>query len=536
MKMVTAVICATLLAVVMSGPALSSAAMCESLASLSLPQTSVTSAETVAAGAFKQPGPILPGPGGFPSYSSLPAFCRVQGVLTPTPDSHIEFEVWMPSTGWNGKFQGAGNGGFAGSIDYAEMAAALMSGYATSSTDTGHKASVIDARWALGHLEKITDYGYRAIHETAVKSKSVLQAFYGEAPRKSYFSSCSNGGRQALMEAQRYPADYDGIIAGAPAANFTRIIASFAWDLLASEVEAASHIPARKFAAIEAAVVGACDARDGVKDGVVDDPTKCRFDPSALLCQGPESDTCLTEPQVAALRKVYAGPRTSKGDQVYPGFLPGGESGPGGWPIWVAGTARGTSLQYAFSTQGNAYLIFQNPAYDYKTFSLERDVKIADETRGPVLNAVNPDLRAFNARGGKLILYHGWSDAALAPVATVNYYESVISKVGKKDAANFTRLYMVPGMQHCGGGPGPDSFGALPSVNANAGSSLSAALEQWVERGVAPGTIVATKYKPGSNPPNTVVRTRPLCPYPNVASYKGAGSTDEAASFVCKAP
>jgi feruloyl esterase len=504
------------------------AATCDSLAALKLPGTTITSAKTVAAGAFTLPaGP--PPPALASSFKKLPDFCRVEGVLQPSSDSHIEFEVWLPAFGWNGKIQGAGNGGFAGSINYAGLTASVLGGYASSSTDTGHKGDATDARWALGHPEKIVDYGYRAIHETAEKSKAIIRAFYEEDVKHSYFSSCSNGGRQALMEAQRYPADYDGIIAGAPAGSFTHIVASFTWDIQADEVDPASYIPASKYPAIEAAAVAACDARDGVKDGVIDDPTKCDFKPATLLCTGAESAACLTQPQITALEKIYAGPRNSRGEQVYPGFLPGGEAGFGGWPLWVSGSAPGKSLQYAFATQGGANLVYQNAAWDFRNFNLDRDVKIADDTMGGRLNAVDANLKALRDRGGKLILYHGWSDSALAPLATVDYYQSVVTKMGPKVAAEFVRLYMVPGMQHCGGGPGPDSFGATPSgPKEDPQHSMSATLERWVEAGIPPDKIIATKYA-GKD----VVRARPLCPYPQVARYSGTGSTDDAVNFKC---
>jgi len=505
------------------------AATCDSLADLKLPNTTITSAKTIAAGSFTPPPGSARSPFGSASFKKLPDFCRVEGVLQPSSDSHIEFEVWLPAFGWNGKIHGEGNGGFAGSINYSALAESVLNGYASSSTDTGHKGDGADARWALGHPEKIVDFGYRAIHETAEKTKAIVRTFYGEDVKHSYFSSCSNGGRQALMEAQRYPADYDGIISGAPAASFTHIIASFIWDLQAAEVDPASYIPAGKYAAIDAAVVAACDARDGVKDGVIDDPAKCGFKPAMLLCNGAESDDCLTQPQIIALEKIYAGPRNSQGEQIYPGFLPGGQSGQAGWPLWVSGAAPGKSLQYAFATQGGANLIYQNAAWDFRAYNFDRDVKIADDTMGGRLDAVDPNLKALQDRGGKLILYHGWSDSALAPMATVNYYQSVVSKMGVKPTADFVRLYMVPGMQHCGAGPGTDSFGATPDgPQHDAHHSLSAALEGWVENGIAPGKIIASKYVA-----DRVVRTRPLCPYPQIAHYSGSGSADDAANFTC---
>jgi tannase/feruloyl esterase len=520
---------------VICGESLAAPASCDSLTSLSLGRTSITSAKVVAAGAFAPPQTSGAPVREFRGAKSLPEFCRVQGVSKPSTDSHIEFEVWLPVSAWNGKYQGAGNGGFGGEINYSEMAAALVAGYATASTDTGHQGGPTDAKWALGHREKIADYGHRAIHETAVNAKALIRAFYGELPKRSYFSSCSNGGRQGLMEAQRYPADYDGIIAGAPAAHFTRITAAFDWDLQAMAVDPAGHIPSRKMPAIEAAALAACDALDSVKDGVIDDPTRCTFSPAVLRCAGPESDSCLTERQITTLQKLYAGPRTSRGEPVFPGLTPGAETGPGGWPRWVAGPTPESSLQFAFASQAGPYLLHQDPSYSFRTFNVDRDVRFRDEHVGPLLNAVNPDLSAFKRRGGKLILYHGWSDAALPPMGTVNYYQSVVAKMGAKTVTDFVRLYMMPGVQHCGGGPGPNEFGTLPAKQANPRMSVSTALERWVENGVAPDAIIATKYKTNGSPASGVLRTRPLCPYPQTAQYKGSGSTDEASSFECKA-
>ncbi|MEP7338057.1 MAG: tannase/feruloyl esterase family alpha/beta hydrolase [Acidobacteriota bacterium] len=506
----------------MSGPV--AAATCEGLADLKLPNTTITAAQSVAAGGFRLAGATA-------VYKELPAFCRVAGVIKPTSDSEIKFEVWMPSAGWNGKFHGIGNGGFAGSLSYSGLAGALARGYASASTDTGHSGG--DASWALGHPEKIVDYGHRAVHEMTEKAKLVVSAFYGDGPKRSYFSSCSNGGRQALMEAQRYPNDYDGIIAGAPANYFTHILSGFAWNMQATLNDPASYIPASKLKAIEAAALAACDGRDGVADGVLDDPTQCRFDPSVLLCQGAESDACLTEKQIAALKKIYAGPRNAKGEQTIPGFVPGGETGPGGWSNWITGASPAKSAQYFFSTQALINMIYSNAAWDFKTFDFERDSKLADEKLASALNATDPNLKAFKARGGKLILYHGWSDAALPPVNTINYFQSVTAKLGQREAGAFMRLFMVPGMQHCAGGPGPNSFGAMVTrEQSDPQHDLTLALERWVEAGVAPDQIIASKRQ-SQDAKSPVVRTRPLCPYPQIARYKGSGSTDEAANFSC---
>jgi feruloyl esterase len=502
-----------------------SAATCEGLADLKLPNTTIASAQSVAAGAFT-PSANAAGP-----YKDLPAFCRVAGVIKPSSDSEIKFEVWMPSANWNGKFHGIGNGGFAGSISYTGLAGALARGYATASTDTGHAGN--DASWALGHPEKIVDYGYRGIHEMTEKAKLIVKAFYGDGPKRSYFASCSNGGRQALMEAQRFPDDYDGIIAGAPANAYTQIMTGFAWNMQATLNDPGSYITSKKLKAIEAAALAACDARDGVTDGVLDDPTKCGFDPAVLLCKGDETDECLTEKQIAALKKIYSGPRDAKGRPIIPGFTPGGETGLGGWTPWITGGTPTSALQYFFSTQAFRNMVYNDPKWDYKTFDPDRDGKIVDEKLAQVLNATDPNLKAFSARGGKLILYHGWSDAALPPVNTINYFQSVVAKFGRRQTDSFARLFMAPGMQHCGGGPGPDSFGqTVTRAQSDPQHDLTLALERWVEQGAAPDKVIATKRQ-GGNSDAPPLRTRPLCPYPQVARYKGSGGADDAANFDC---
>ncbi len=513
------------------------AAPCANLTALKLSNTTITAAEVVPAGAFRPPGlrpDALPADE-LGAFKQLPAFCRVQGVIAPSSDSHIEFEVWMPVSGWNGKYLGVGNGGFAGSITYGEpgvgndatLQSAVMAGYATSSTDTGHEAaSETDGNWALGHREKIIDYGYRAVHKTAETAKAIIRAFYRRAPAHSYFDSCSNGGRQGLMEAQRYPGDYDGVIAGAPAAAMTHLAAGFGeWVFQVTEKDPTSYIPANKWPAVQAAVLAQCDALDGLKDGLIEDPRRCDFKPSVLLCHGPESPSCLTAPQITALEKLYAGPRDSRGRQISPGLVPGGEAaGPIDWALAVSGHAPGQNA-IDHLLQGWADLV-QNPDRDWLTANVEHDVDRDDAALGHILNATNPDLAAFEARGGKLILFQGWSDPLVSPLATVNYYASVVARMGRTDAERFSRFYMVPGMPHCFGGSGPNTFGA----------KMLSALDRWVGKGVAPRAIVATKYRTNGNPASGVERTRPLCPYPQVARYKGTGSIDVAASFACGAP
>jgi hypothetical protein len=497
---------------------------CDGLAKLALPATTITTAEAVPAGSFTPPGT-----GAIPN---LPAFCRVAGVIKPSDDSEIEFEVWMPSSGWNGKFLGLGNGGFAGSISYASMGPALAHGYATASTNTGHNGGVTDAKWALNHPQKVVDFGYRALHETTEKSKAIIQAFYGDRTKRAYFSSCSNGGREALMEAQRYPADYDGIIAGAPANYWTHLLVDGMWNLNALAADPASYIPSNKLPAIETATLTACDALDGVKDGVIDDPTRCHFNPSTLLCKGADSNECLTQPQVTALEKIYSGPANAKGQNVFPGFEPGGIVGFGGWGGWITGGGPGKSLQAAFGLGYFQDMLYNDPAWDFRKFNVDHDLKLGDDSLARTLNATDPDLKKFKDRGGKLILYHGWSDAAIPPVNTINYYHSVVSKMGMKNVNAFVRVFMVPGMQHCGGGPGPTEFGETAVIGGDPQHDIGAALERWVEQGTAPEQLIATKYK-GSTPASGVVRTRPLCRYPEVAHWNGTGSSDDAANFTC---
>ncbi|MBY0374553.1 MAG: tannase/feruloyl esterase family alpha/beta hydrolase, partial [Bryobacteraceae bacterium] len=293
---------------------------CESLRQSKLTNTTIEQAEKVESGTLN-------------TMRDLPPFCRVAGRIRPTADSDIRFEVWLPLKGWNGKFQGVGNGGYAGSLSLPGLAGAIRQGYASATTDTGHQGG--DAKWALEHPEKVIDFGWRAIHEMTVAGKAITKAFYGEAPKRSYFNSCSNGGRQALMEAQRFPEDYDGIIAGAPANYWTRLIVMGMSSMKATLARPETYISAKKLKAIQGAAVEACDARDGVRDGVIEQPDRCQPDYGRLLCPGAENDNCLTAPQLEALKVIYAGPRDSKGARVFPGVSPGGEAEPGGWAAWV---------------------------------------------------------------------------------------------------------------------------------------------------------------------------------------------------------
>jgi feruloyl esterase len=506
---------------------------CQKLAQLTLPGASVTMAETVPAGAFA----VSSGdPHETALFKTLPAFCRVAVVAKPSPDSEIKIEVWMPAEHWNGKFQGLGNGGFAGDIDHRLMAIALDRGYATAATDTGHAGSPIDARWALNHPEKVIDFGYRGIHEMTRVAKTVVHEYYGENPTHSYFGACSNGGRQGLMEAQRYPEDYDGILAGAPANFWSHLVTGALWDAQALTSNPASYIPADKLPAIAAAVNAACDGKDGVKDGVINDPRECHFDPATLLCKAGESDKCLTEPQVIALKKLYAGAHDSQSKLIYPGFLPGAELGEQGWTLWIIGPAPGKALLDAFDYGYFADMVYDKPDWNYKDANLDQAVKAADDKTAKVLNATDPNLKTFASRGGKLILYHGWNDPAISALNSISYYDGVVSALGQNTTDSFMRLYIVPGMQHCGDGPGADSFGqpgARPAPDPQ--HNVQLVLEQWVEKNTAPSSLVASKYS-GEYPSLDRKMSRPLCPYPQSAKYKGAGDTNEATNFACSAP
>jgi feruloyl esterase len=496
-------------------------ASCESLTALKLADTTITSATSVAVGAFTPPGasasaqPLI-----------LPAFCRVVATTKPA----IQFEVWLPLQNWNGKFQGVGNGGMAGVISYAAMAAALKRGYATASTDTGHVSKgAFDASWALNHPELVVDFGYRGLHLTTVNGKEITRAFYSKQPEHSYYVGCSKGGQQGLMEAQRFPEDYDGLIAGDPANNWTHFYAGgHLWYVLATQKDPESYIPANKVPILADAVNAACDALDGVKDGVLNDPRMCKFDPVVLTCKvGQDPASCFTPKQVKAVKDIWAGPRDSSGQLIYPGLVPGGEAGPGGWAAWTTGSAPSTGLHWSSSDGFFKYIVFNDPNWDFRTFNYDTDMKLALQKAAPSLDATDPNLLPLKQRGAKLIVYHGWSDPDISPLNSINYYESVVSRVGgtknREQALNktqdFFRLFMVPGMQHCTGGPGPSSF------------DMVSALEQWVEHGVAPQQVIASHVANG-----VTDRTRPLCPYPQSARYNGTGSTDDAANFTCKAP
>jgi len=504
MKILITSFTAAVLAALISGASLGAGAPCEDLSRLALSGTAITLATKVEAGAF-----ALPGQTPSAAFRSLPAFCRVAATLKPTADSDIKMEVWLPLSGWNGKFMAVGNGAFSGAISYPALAASLARGYAVSSTDTGHEGG--SASFALGHPEKVADFGWRAVHETTATSKKILTAFYATAPKFSYWNGCSAGGRQGMKEAQRFPADFDGIIAGAPGLDWTSRAGQanrVAKELDRSETSRLLR-PQREL--LHKAVLDACDAIDGVKDGLIADPDRCNFDPATLQCTGSTSSACLTPEQVRTAQLTYSSPKNPKTGRPITGLARGSELG---WTDlgWSA-SARATGLDHF------RFIVFQDPKWEVSQFSFDSDIVRAEETDAGTINALDPNLKPFLDRGGKLIQYHGWSDPQISPGNSTQYYSRVLEALGSQSKVEASyRLFMVPGMAHCGGGEGPNTF------------DMVAALEGWVERGSAPDQILATH---STN--NRVDRTRPLCPYPLIASYNETGSIDDAAHFSCRA-
>jgi feruloyl esterase len=479
---------------------------CENLAQATLPGARITLA--LIAGGGEAP------PAGSPDLlRNLPPFCRVAATLAPSADSEIHVEVWLPLSGWNGKFMGVGNGGWAGSISYGQMSAPLQHGYAVASTDTGHVGGAAEAKFAMGHPEKLVDFAYRAVHEMTTTAKALVTTFYGTRPRWSYWVGGSTGGKQGLTEAQRYPDDYDGIIAGAPVNYWSRAMPHLIWLARTTHDDPAAFVPAKAYSVIHRALLEACDARDGLQDSLISDPAHCQFDPGVLLC-GPGKDAdCLTAPQVDAVKKILGSvinPRTKA--MISPGLLPGSELG---WAPAVGGAGP-----FQIPDEYFKYVVFKNPAWDYRTLDFDRDVSVSDGFARPVLDATDPDLRKFAGHGGKLLVYHGWSDQLITPLNTIEYYDKVVTMMGEGTTQGFMHVFLVPGMSHQPPSPaGPVAFDLLP------------ALEQWVEHGTAPQSVIVSYIQDGK-----VERTRPLCSYPQRAIYTGSGSADDASHFLCRAP
>ena len=521
---------------------------CTDLKSLALTGASIVSATAVPAGTFSPATGV--------SLDAMPAFCRVVGQATPTSDSQIGFEVWLPlQAQWNAKYLQVGTQGYAGTYQFGPMATVLKRGYAIASTDTGHPQTVPDlASWAVGHPEKIIDFGYRAHKVTTDLAKIIVQANLGKAPAFSYFYGGSNGGREAMMAAQRYPEDFNGYLSEGPAINWTRLAGGWVHTEQALFSDPASTISAAKLPAIQSAALAACDAADGVLDGFVNDPRACHFNPDGLLCAGAESDACLSAAQISALKKILDGPRSSTtGARAYPGYEPGGVNSPV-WSTFMTGpavpgflTASGNALLgNAFfadlaSDAGNA------PGYPFKTFDFDAAVAAAEarliktETLANVINAGSTNLSAVRSRGAKIIMAAGWDDAVVPARAVIDYYESVIAgpSFGGDLATTQAsyRLFLVPGEGHLTGGAGATAYGSIfgqAGIAADPAHDILLALEAWVEQGKAPDAIVAAAYVNG-DPGAGLLRTRPLCPYPKLATWKGAGSADIAENFNCVA-
>ncbi len=464
------------------------------------------------------------------TFTNLPAFCRVVGVSRPTSDSNINFEAWLPTTAtWNGKFLSNGEGGYVGVIGYAGIALYLQRGYATVSTDTGHVST--NPFWAVGHRERAVDYLYRAKHLTTVAAKELIHAFYGKPASHNYFQSCSNGGRQGWLEIQRYPDDFDGLIVGAPWNFQSHSNAGFVWDAQALSAAGAA-IPVAKLNNITAAVQAACDGDDGLVDGIVTNPLSCKFNPDTLLCTGAETNSCLTAPQLAALKKIYAGPSNPRtGEKIFPGFAVSSER------QWTGLVANLTA-----SGLGNGYfanLTFENPSWDYTRFNFDSDMAYDDFRVGTLGNAIDPDITAARKRGVKVIQYHGWEDQTLQSAFSPQWFETVANAMGGlKKTQRFYRLFMIPGMRHCSGGPGAwvmgQGSGQQPLVRDDL-HDVQTALETWVEHGKAPTKFIATKFTTDDVNATTVQFTRPICPHPQTARYAG-GDPNSAASFACVGP
>lgn len=502
-------------AFVLLGAAAAAATPCEKLADLKLDNATITGAVVVPEG----PPParnVFPGAGargvgprvgargafpvGMPPVENIPAHCRVQMVLKPTSDSLINMELWLPTKKWNGKFMGVGNGGFAGSIQglTVDMPQALRLGYATAGTDTGHQEQ--GGSWAIGHPEKMIDFAYRSTHEMTLKAKQVIKTYYDQDPKYSYFKGCSTGGRMALMEAQRYPDDYDGIIAGSNANRHIHMWTAGVARSIALSRHPEESLTEKKAALVNTMVTDTCDT---LKEGFLNNPRQCKVDFTKLLCaEGKDDDSCLTASQLKTVDTFYGGVKNSKGEMIFSGQALGN-------PI---GAQRGTN-QAPGGVFDIVRIAFNDPNLDWRKFDLDKDMPVIDQAVGYV-DAVNPDLGEFKATGGKLLLTHGWADTGITPETTIWYYDSVLDTMGKNQS-DWMRLFMVPGMGHCGGGPGVNTFDSI------------GALETWVEKGIAPDQMIGAGQRG---------LTRPLCPYPQYSEYKGKGDLKNAKNWVCKTP
>jgi feruloyl esterase len=520
----------SLAAFCLSAPAYA-AASCEELANLKLPDTTIESAKSVPADDLTTEDKII--------RKAMPAFCRVAAAVKAEPDSDIRVEIWLPMDQWKKVFHGNGNGGYSGivSFGYDGMEAGVKAGYASASTDMGTApATPLNGDALVGHPQKWKEWGLTSTHVMTVVGKEIEKAFYGEEPKHSYFTGCSTGGQQALIEAQYYPTDYDGILAGAPVVSRTWGHAAVLWDYLAANLQQGHKLSDAKLSLLTKSAVAACGAKsNGLKsDAFIADPGACDFDPSALTCKGADSAECLTPAEVETAKAFYSGPVDSQGKHLYYGWPPGSEAGSFNWGFLEApANAPGEP-----SFDGLFKWVF-GANWNWRDFNFDQDMAKVDTMLGPVLNgAVTGDVSSFHTLGGKLLIYQGWADPVVAPDQTIALYKNLAHEFGgDEEAGKFTRLFMAPGVGHCGGGAGPNSFNSAlfqkiaPPSTAPEYDAL-AALAQWVEEGKAPSQIIATKYV-DDDPGRGVAMQRPLCPYPQRPWYKGTGETKDAASFAC---
>ena len=456
------------------------------------------------------------------SFTVSSPFCRVIGLLKPEPASEIHFELWLPlRANWNGKFEGVGAGGSVGAILYRGLLRGLARNYAVAATDNGHvSADTSDVSWASGHPERVKDFGYRAEHSVTEAAKELTQQFYGRAPKHSYFVGCSQGGHHGMTEAQRFPKDYDGIIAGAPVYSWTAEMVDQAWNARALGRIPAGALPKDKIELLAKSVTTACAG----PDGVIAESRLCSFDPSSLLCGPANQSQCLGASEVEAVRQMYDGPRTSAGVQISPGLARGSEST---WDsLWSNPEHLGGSWKGVFR-----YMVFEDPTWDLAKLNFDRDPEFARVKLGSTLNPDDPDLSRFADSGGKIIVYHGSADQMVPSESSIHYYDSVLRKLGPARADSFYRLFMIPGMAHCGGGPGADFLfqsEIAPDIPLDPDRDLLTALEHWVENGEAPKRFVASRVEGGKT-----TRTRLVCPYPSAARYGGAGDPQKAEMWGC---
>jgi pimeloyl-ACP methyl ester carboxylesterase len=478
-----------------------------------------------------------------PAQADVPEFCRVQGEARPTADSQIGFELWLPASDWNGRYYQLGNGGFAGSIHLPALAAELRRGNAVAATDTGHHGHAFDATWALNHPEKIIDYGYRSTPVTAAAVHNLVRAYFGTSARYRYFVGCSNGGRQALMTVQRDPQLWDGVIAGAPALRWTEQLAAFARIQHTLRRSGAGWISASKLPAIQRAAVRSCGAEAHVVDGIPDDPRFCPFQAASLLCKGPETDECLTVGQMKSLEIIQHGsPSVADGGKAYFGFEPAMAAFADNWQRWIVSETPERPSQRTLAEEFYRHFVLGEADWSVERFDDARDaqraakVMVLGQPLSQVLDAASTDLSPFAGRGGKLLMYFGWADALIAPRSGVDYYERVSHLMGgAASTRRFFRLFMAPGMTHCQGGESPNAFGqaaSAPALVNDARHDIRRALEAWVERGMAPDSLVTARYN-NNNPQQGLAATRLLCPFPQKNAMRIADKPRSAANEVC---